>query len=78
MVSCSSYQDYPQELVMADSAMMQGRYHIADSLLDNFGQRASDGAAVAMYYKLLLMERAYMIGQFDAQYISETDSLCQS
>lgn len=77
MVSCSSYQDYPQELVMADSAMMQGRYHIADSLLDNFGQRASDGAAVAMYYKLLLMERAYMIGQFDVQYLSETDSLCQ-
>lgn len=76
MVSCSYQQHYPQELVLADSALMQGHYHVADSLLDNFGQRASDGDAVAMYYRLLLLERAFMRGQLGEQHLAEIDSLC--
>ena len=74
--SCSHEKSYPQELVMADSAYMEGNYKLADALLDA-GQRKIDWKddKEANYFKLLNLEKAFVSDNLSGDHFSIVDSL---
>ena len=76
--ACNSKYQYPQELVMADSAYMQGDYSLADELLESITRKneLADEAS-RMYYQLLKLEQANMHGKITDSLFSIADSLCR-
>ena len=79
MSACDHTADYPQELVMADSAFMQGDYQLGDVLMEKAQKQMDDikDEAPLKYYQLLKLEQAYMHSRLSNNDFSLVDSLCR-
>ena len=78
LVACNSKHQYPPELVMADSAYMQGNYQLGDALMEAFeGKAETQGESVKQYQKLLTLERAYFHNEISVDYYATADELCR-
>ena len=78
LASCSHGKSYPQELVMADSAYMQGNYQLADALLEASKNRIDwEDDKEANYYKLITLEQAFVGDKLSGEHFSLADSLCR-
>ena len=77
LCSCKSKTEYPQELVMADSAYMQGNYILADALLEaHLNHFRTGDKETAMYTLLVEQEKECMHGNLQGNYLL-IDSLCR-
>lgn len=68
---------YPRELVQADSLLLRGDYHAADSLLALYDANASSRKSAQMYRHLLQMGRLFVDEELTDSHFSMTDSLCR-
>ena len=68
---------YPKELVQADSLLLRGDYHAADSLLAVYDANASTRKSAQMYRQLLQMGRLFVDGNLTDANFSMVDSLCR-
>lgn len=76
--SCNGKPTYPELLVQADSAYVQGHYALADSLLDMYEQKLYDSdEAINRYHQLVLLERDFLSGSLNEDDFSVIDSLCR-
>lgn len=76
LVSCDAGSRYPALLVEADSAMMSGKYDLADSLLIAYdGNRVDAKHDVQMYRQLLDIEQKYVGGKLSESDFPMADSL---
>ena len=74
----SSCRDsYPKELVQADSLLLRGDYHAADSLLALYDANASSRKSAQMYRQLLGLEWHFVRGTLSSNDFSMADSLCR-
>ena len=68
---------YPDLLVKADEALLQGDYESADSLLRLFDiQQHSSDTSIQMYRNLLGLTRKYVDSQISLHDLAVVDSLC--
>ena len=76
LTSCSHEKSYPQQLVMADSAYMEGNYQLADALLETSKNQIDwKNAKEANYYKLITLEKAFVGDKLSSEHFSLVDSL---
>lgn len=74
--SCSHEKNYPQELVMADSAYMKGNYQLADALLEASKKSINwEDGKEANYYNLITLEQAFLYDKLSGVHFSLADSL---
>ena len=74
---CSCDGSYPQELVQADSLLLRGDYHAADSLLAVYDANASTRKSAQKYRELLQMARLFVKEELTDAHFSIVDSLCR-
>ena len=77
--ACDCKTSYPQELVMADSAFMQGNLQLGKALLETIQKKANfkDVEEVHKYYQLLQLEDVFMQFNISNESLTTADSLCQ-
>ena len=78
--SCTKKQNSSQELVMADSAYMQGHYLLGDAMLDAIMQQKKEIFGqddLHNYYKLLRLEQSFLKGKLKSNDFMAGDSLCR-
>lgn len=74
--SCKERNSLPQELVLADSAYMQGDYLMGDVLLESVRKKYTQPDEEAwMYLQLITLERKCMHGELSYSDFSMADSL---
>lgn len=78
--SCTEKQNSSQELVMADSAYMQGHYLLGDAMLDAIMQQKKEIFGqddLHNDYKLLRLEQSFLKGKLKSNDFMAGDSLCR-
>ena len=74
--ACNKEVSFPQELVMADSAYMQGNYKLGDALLESYNkQHDLYSVEESNYYDLLMLTKTFMYGDLSSKDFSTADSL---
>ena len=78
LCSCSGKPIYPDLLVQADSAYVQGHYALADSLLHIYDMHSEDNDdAIRNYHQLLKMEQNFVLGNLNENHFSSIDFLAR-
>ncbi len=78
LCSCSGKPIYPDLLVQADSAYVQGHYALADSLLHIYDMHSEDNDdAIRNYHQLLKMEQNFVLGNLNENQFSSIDFLAR-
>ena len=76
--SCSQERAYPQELVMADSAYMAGKYQQADALLNECSKKIDwESEEDVNYFQLVNLEKLFVSSSLTDDNFSMIDSLCR-
>ena len=77
--ACDNKTSYPQELVMADSAFMQGNLQLGKALLETIQKKADfkDADELKRYFQLLQLEDVFMQFNISNDNLATADSLCQ-
>lgn len=77
--ACDNKTSYPQELVMADSAFMQGNHQLGNALLETIQKKTDfkDDEKLQRYFQLLQLENDFMQFKLSNESLATADSLCQ-